>query len=301
MAKKPHAPHTLEELVDQVRARFPDMSPQFQIAARHLIDFPEQVPVQSMRRLAADAGVQPATMVRLAKSLGYEGWEMLRQVFLQGLHPTPRRYAEQARDTIRRGRARSVLSRHVMAQNVSLQRLEELNADLLPDAARVLSRARHVHIAGFRASHAAAHLLHYLYRLFRNSVTLIRGDAGLLEMELRALEPTDAVVVVGFAPYSQEVLRVAQAARARGCAIVALCDSQVAPFAQHAAATLLFSTQTPSFFPSSAAAIVLAEALAGQLLGRAGRTAIDALDRAEDELRSTGAYLDLPPATTGRE
>ena len=106
---------------------------------------------------------------------------------------------------------------------------------------------------------------------------------------------------MGFAPYSQEVLRVAQAARARGCAIVALCDSQVAPFAQHAAATLLFSTQTPSFFPSSAAAIVLAEALAGQWLGRAGRTAIDALDRAEDELRSTGAYLDLPPATTGRE
>lgn len=301
MAGKPQTPTTLDELVERIRERFAGMSPQFQIGARHLIDFPAEVPVESMRRIASRAGVQPATLVRLAQSLGYEGWDGMRQVFVRGLHQLPRRYAEQARDTLGRGNTRSVLGRHASAQSSNLGLLSELNADRLPEAARLLARARHVYIAGFRASHAAAHLLHYLYRLFRNPVTLIRGDVGMLEMELRALEPADAVAIVGFAPYSQESLRVAQAAHARGCTIVAICDSKLAPIARHAAVTLLFPTETSSFFPSSAAAIVLVEALAGQLLGRAGRSAIEALGRAEDDLRSTGAYLDPEPPTAGRE
>lgn len=298
MARKPHPPQTLDELVALVKARFPEMSPQFQVGARHLLDSPAAVPVESMRRIAARAGVQPATLVRLAQSLGYEGWEPLRQVFVRGLHQMPRRYADQARDTLRRRHAGSVLERQVAIQADNLRLLETQNVEGLPEAAKLLSKARHVHIAGFRASHAAAHTLHYLYRLFRNSVSLLRGDAGMLEMELRTMERADAAVIFGFAPYSQEAMRVAAAAHAHGCAIIAVCDSKLAPMAQNAAVTLLFPTATSSFFPSSAGATVLAEALAAQLLGRAGPKAIEALGRAEDELRNTGAYLDAQPPTT---
>lgn len=297
MAKKPHPPHTLDELAALVKARYPEMSPQFQLGARHIMDFPAEVPVESMRRIATRAGVQPATLVRLAQSLGYKGWEPLRQVFVRSVQQAPRRYADQARDTLRRRHAGSLLERHVAVQSENLGLLADENTEAMAEAAKLLAKARHVHIAGFRASHAAAHTLHYLYRLFRNSVTLMRGDAGLLEMELRALEPQDAVVIVGFAPYSHEAVRVAAGAHARGCSIIALCDSRLAPVARHAAVTLLFSTSTSSFFPSTASATVLVEALAAQLLARAGPRAIEALSRAEEDLRSTGAYLE-PPATT---
>lgn len=301
MAKKPHPPRTLDELVEQVRQRYPEMSPQFQIGARHLIDSPDEVPVLSMRRIATNAGVQPATLVRLAQWLGYAGWEPLRQVFVRSLHSMPRRYAEQAREALGRRHPRSMLGRHADAQANNMRMLDDLNSDQLAQAVKLLARARHVHIAGFRASHGAAHTLHYLYRLFRNTVTLIRGDAGMLEMELRALEAEDAVIIIGFAPYSQETMRVAQAARARGCRCIALCDSKVAPIAHEADVILLFNTDTPYFFPSSVAAMSMVEALAHALLVRSGQRAIDALDQAEDQLRSGGAYLSDEPATTGRE
>lgn len=267
------------------------MSPQFQIGARFLIDFPGEVPVQSMRSIAAGANVQPATLVRLAKSLGYEGWDDLRQVFVRGMQQLPRRYADQAQEVLRRRGNRGALSRHVTTHIGNLQLLEELNTDSLALAVSVLQRARHVHIAGFRASHAAAYTLHYLYRLFRNSVTLLRGDAGLLEMELRALAQNDVLVIIGFAPYSQEGLRVAQAAQERGCRIVAICDSTLAPLARHAEVTLQFPTDTAGFFPSSTGAMVLVEILASQLLAKAGRQAVQALGLAEDQLHSSGAYL----------
>ena len=274
-----------------IRERFPEMSPQFQIGARFLTDFPGEVPVQSMRSIAAGAGVQPATLVRLAKSLGYEGWDELRQVFVRGLQQLPRRYADQAQEVVRRRSGRSALSRHVSTHIANLQLLEELNTESLADAVRIMQKARHVHVAGFRASYAAAYTLHYLYRLFRNSVTLLRGDTGLLEMELRALEPADVVVIIGFAPYSQEGLRVAQAAQERGCRIVAICDSKLAPVARHAEVTLRFPTETAGFFPSSTGAVVVAEALAGQLLAKAGRQAVQALGLAEEQLHRSGAYV----------
>ena len=301
MAKKPQPSYSFQELVGLMRDRYPGMSPQFQVGARHLIDHPDQVPVQSMRSIAAEAGVQPATLVRLVKSLGYQGWEELRQVFIRGLQQQPKPYAEQARNVVRRRNSRNALHRHMAAHIANLQFLEAQNGEALAEAVKILQRARHVHVAGFRASYAAAYTLHYLYRLFRNSVSLLRGDVGLLEMELRALEPGDAVVIIGFAPYSREGLRVAEAASERGCRIVALCDSKLAPLARHAETTLLFSTETAGFFPSSAAALALVETLASQLLGKAGQYAIQALGQAEEQLHRSGAYVQPEAATSGRE
>jgi Transcriptional regulators len=298
MAKKPQAPHSLDELVALVRERFAQLSPQFQIAVRYLIDHPEQVPVESMRRVAANAGVQPATMVRLAQSLHYDGWESLRQVFVRSLHQHPRRYTDQARDLLQKRSSRAQLSRHIAVQTSNLRLLEELNEGALNEAARLLTRSKHVHIAGFRASYAAAYSLHYLYGLFRNSVSLIRGEAGLLELEMRAMEADDAVVIVGFAPYSQEAMRVAEAARRRGCRSVVICDSKVAPIALNAEVVLEFPTETSGFFPSVAPAIVLVEALANRLLGRSGQQALSALGFAEDQLHSEGAYLDMSGSST---
>src|SRR5699024_9296163 len=65
---------TLSALTDDIQKRYADMSPQFQIGARYLLDYANEVAVKSMRQIAAQAGVQPATLVRLAQTLGYKGW-----------------------------------------------------------------------------------------------------------------------------------------------------------------------------------------------------------------------------------
>src|SRR5690606_6080812 len=270
---------------------FADMTPQFQVGARHLLDFPLDVPVASMRKIAEQAGVQPATLLRLAKSLGYAGWPELKAVFVQAMQQSPKRYADRARELMRGKQPRNAVARAVTAQADNIRLNETTNAQALPRAVQLLARARQVHVAGFRASHAPAFLFQYQYRLFRPSVTLLRGDAGTLEMELRALGKGDMVVIVGFAPYSNEALRVAQAARAAGCRILAICDSAVAPIALQADCVLLFATDTPSFFPSSAAASALVELLIEQLLAKAGKQAVSRIEAAENQLHQTGAYL----------
>ena len=126
-------------------------------------------------------------------------------------------------------------------------------------------------MAGFRSSYPIAFGFHYLYRLFRDSVHLVRGDAGTLEMDLRALKPDDAVLMTSFAPYSQEIVRVAEAARRAGSKVIALSDSVAAPIALKADCTLVFSVDSPSFFPSISAGMALVEALVQQLLAQEGK------------------------------
>ncbi|MBB5215465.1 MurR/RpiR family transcriptional regulator [Parapusillimonas granuli] len=285
------APSSLDALSARIQRGFAAMTPQFQVGAKYLLDFPDEIPVSSMRKVAARAGVQPATLVRLAQSLGYRGWEDLKQVFVCSLQRPPRRYADQARELIRGKNPRSALERAVMAQTDNIRQLGADNADRIPEAVKLLTRAKRVYVAGFRASFAPAFSFQYLYRLFRPSVAMLRGDAGTLEMELRALTASDAVVIIGFEPYSQETVRVADAARYAGCRVIAICDSVLAPLARVADSTLLFSTKTPSFFPSSAAATALVELLIEQLLAKAGSQAVSGIEHAEEQLHRTGAYV----------
>lgn len=290
----PASPSSLDALLTQLRADFPTLSAQFQSGARYLLDHPHDIALHSMRKVAANAGVQPATLVRLSQSLGFEGWQGLRELFMeamrdQGAQP----YAKRARKVVKESGSNQMLAEMIEVQHHNLDALLANNAETLPQAADLLAAAPNVYVAGFRSCFPIAFTFHYIYRLFRSSVHLVRGDAGTLEMELRALTAKDVVLVTAFAPYSQESLRVASAAREAGCKVVALTDSTVSPIALEADCTLLFAIDSPSFFPSITAGVAMVEALVEQLLARKGKGAIRALEQTEGQLHRTGAYL--PP------
>src|SRR3546814_9121990 len=47
------------------------------------------------------AKVQPATLVRLAQSLGFDGWASMKEVFVQSFRQTPKIYSNQAKKMVR--------------------------------------------------------------------------------------------------------------------------------------------------------------------------------------------------------
>lgn len=284
------APTTVDALTQRLQNEFASMSPQFQVGARYVLRHPEDIPLLSMREIATRAEVQPATLVRLAQSLGYEGWAGVKAVFTRALQQGPKRYAEQAKAVVKSRNPKGMAEKTLAAQSLNIQSLMDLNAERFVPAIELIVKAKRVYVAGFRASYAAAFSFHYLYRLFRPSVTMLRSDAGTLEVELRTLRPDDVVVLIAFAPYSHEVVRVYEAALASKSKVLAICDSLVAPIALEAEHTLLFNTDVPSFFPSSSASVALVELLVEQLLAKTGKRAVSGIEQAEDQLHRSGAY-----------
>ncbi|KAB0610382.1 MurR/RpiR family transcriptional regulator [Castellaniella defragrans] len=296
------APHSLDELTRLIQSRYPGLSPQFQAGARYLIDHPTQVSTLSARKLAALAGVQPATLVRLAQHLGYAGWDALKAVFTQELHP-PGAYAARALSLVHRPESEQASWQAAIHRQVlNLQALEPVNQAVMAQAVALLADAGRIVVAGFRSCYPAAFSLRYLCSLFRPDVHLLHNTGGTLSLDTHRLRPEDTVVLIGYAPYSREIIELAEALRrgdptdpagpeaSRGCRMLALCDSQLAPMALHADCVLTFSTQGHSFFPTTVAIQALVEMLAQQLLVRQGEPALAELGRTEALLHATGAY-----------
>lgn len=284
-------PQSFEDLAALIRTRFAELSPQFQAGAAFLLDRPDEVAVLSMRKVAEHAQVQPASLVRLAQQLGFPGWNELRDLFVARVRTRPEPLTSRARSLVAGGRKDTLAHDLLAAHRHNLETTAAQNERAIVDAARVLRRARHVYVAGFRSCYPVAFGLVYGYGLFRSTITLLTGEAGTLEMQLRGIERGAATIVISFAPYSIEAARVAEAALEKGSRLIAITDSAVSPIALNADHALIFSHESPSFFPSLVAATAVAESLVAHLLALEGAQAVEQLEEAERSLHEKGAYV----------
>src|SRR3984885_11709602 len=68
-------------LTERIIRTFDDMPEQLQAGARYVLGRPREVALLSVREQARQSGVQPATMTRVAKRLGMDGYEGVRELY----------------------------------------------------------------------------------------------------------------------------------------------------------------------------------------------------------------------------
>ena len=278
-------------LREKIINEFGGLSPELQRAAEFSLQNASQLVVLSMRAFASEAGVKPATLLRLAQRLGYRGWSELKSDFIDDLGLRNDTYVSKAEKMMARGTQTQLYKEVFQAHQANLTFTQNENAQEMEQAVTLLDSAENVYICGFRASFPIAWSLFYVYRLFNRQVSLIDGLASNIEVFTRELTNRDCVLLTSFAPYSRESLDVLRAARQAGAKILAITDSPVSPLAQAADCTLLFSIDSPSFFPSVVSGMGLAECLLAMLVVRHGREAVSKIESAERYLIDSGVYV----------
>jgi DNA-binding MurR/RpiR family transcriptional regulator len=246
---------------------------------------------RSMRDLAAEAGADPAAFTRLAKAIGYSGWEELRAALTEARRPA------QASPFSGRTRGRRhgpnadvmLVTDKLEAEAAGLPRIA---AQSIADAARTLHGAKRIWIAGYRSCRSVAELLNYELRLFRPDQVQIVGASGPDDLDLGAFRPGEAVIVIGFMPYRHASVRVAQAAYHAGATLIAITDVVTAPMAEGADHALLFeAASSPGFFPSLTGAIAIAQSLAAVTFSLGGTLAKKRLQDTEARLAAAATYV----------
>lgn len=267
------------------------LTPELQRAADFIRQYPQDAMALSMRAFAAQVGVKPATLLRLAQRLEYSGWEAFKLDFVQALGLNDESYQSRAKKLLSHSSATTLHQAMFNAHSENLLETGQQNHQQMSAAIEALYRAENVYICGFRTSYPVAYTLFYNYRLFEKHVSLIDGQASNYEVFTRELTTKDVVLMIGFSPYSRESLDVIEASRHAGSKIIALTDSPLSPLAQYAAHTLYFSAQSPSFFPSIVAAMGMAESLLALLVTRYGDEAVGHIASAEQFFFSCGAWV----------
>ncbi len=277
-------------------ADFDALPGQLRQAARYVLDHPRDVALLSMREQAREAGVQPATMTRLAQRIGLDGYDSIRGVHAAALRGgEPRGFTAKAGAQVERQKKRGdralaadMLSR-IAAQVAGLGDVAGL--DRLEKAARTLSGARRIYCIGMRSSHAIAWHLHYTLSMIGDRSVLLDGPGGT-GMDLAGrIAPGDALVAVSVSPYTKATVELARLASSRGAALVAVTDSEVSPLARIARDVVLVPTDTASFLHTMAPAFAVAEILGALVAGHAGDAALAALEHFDAQAEALGIHI----------
>jgi DNA-binding MurR/RpiR family transcriptional regulator len=274
--------------LERLRLALPDLPARLQEAGRFIARNDFDATTRSMRDLAATAGLQPASFTRLAQALGHTGWDDFRDALIEARRPAAP-FSGRVQP-VRKGFGASALAADMIAADADS--VAHLSAAPIAAAAKALHSARRIWIAGFRSCRSVAQLLHYQLRLFRPDAVRLVGGASPEDLDFGAFHAGDALVVIGFTPYSHQSVFAARAARDVECTIVAIADSPTAPMAEGADHLLLFDAATaPGFFPSLTGAIASAQALAAATFTLGGAPAQTRLRETEARLAALSQYV----------
>ncbi|WP_447042936.1 MurR/RpiR family transcriptional regulator [Vreelandella sp. H-I2] len=296
-SKSPMPPS--DPLRDQIIAQFDTLSAQLQQAARYLLEHPEEVALVSMREVARHAAVQPATMTRLAKVLGFQGYNDIRTHYAQTL----RRRGDGFADKVR---LQSPAATGATESDIAQQMLQGLSTQIsslcapetlqrLTAMADRLAAANNVYVLGLRSSHVVAWHFHYVMSLLGERTVHLDGPAGTGGDALMRAKQGDVLLIVSIQPYTVDSLTLAQLAHDKGLAILSITDSEVSPLSSISEQAIYCPTQSHSFFHTLTPALAISEALCALLAERDRPATLEALQHADEHHLQLKTYSHVLP------
>ncbi len=282
-------------LSERIIQTFDEMPAQLQAGARFVLDRPRDVALLSMREQARQAGVQPATMTRLAKRLGMDGYDEVRELYAAAVRDGGLGFAGKAGVQVisQKLKGDKALAADMLASiGHQIQKLATpAGLDRLVNAAKALASARRIYCLGLRSSHSIAWHLHYVLSLVGDRSVHIEGIGATGSDVLARATPRDVLLVASVMPYTRLTIELAEYAVAQDIPLIAVTDSEVAPLAQIAQHTVIVSTDSPSFFHAMSPAFAVAEVLGAIIAGRSGDAALASLRHSDGHLAALNTHL----------
>jgi DNA-binding MurR/RpiR family transcriptional regulator len=256
-------PDTLDALYRLIAERGEMLPKRLRQCADYVTQNPDRVAVSTVAELAQAADVQPSAVMRFCQELGFSGFSQMQRLFREEYSRKWPDYATRLQNLRRTGEggAAGLLAEFVEAGRTSLENLmSTVDIASLERAVGILAAAPLIHLVGYRRAFPVASYL--AYALEKMGVPCVLHTAVGQLATRHALRPGDAVLAITFAPYSEETVAFAKAARSDGHHVVAMTDSLSSPLQRLGVVPLLVSELDVGAFRALSATFALALALA---------------------------------------
>jgi len=275
-------PQSQEQVIERLLAEFDELPGQLQLCARYIIDHPHEVGLQSMRTLAGNAEVQPNSFVRLARHLGFEGYDAMRERFRDfvrgGIGSSPDR-VQWLRQLDRKGGSAAIFGSMAEACLDNTEKMfAQQSVTELERAADLMIAARRVYVLGLGLAYPLAYNFWYVARMGFDHFILTPRHGSLPSDDLIRMDERDCLVAMTFQPYRRDTLAAVERARRTGAKIIGVTDSSAATLCREADIGLVAPTHTPQYFHSNSAVTALLESLCALLVVRGGEAASAAVE-----------------------
>lgn len=220
----------------RLKSIFPSLKSAEHRAANFLVSQPEQVPVSNVADVAKNAGCSQATVVRLARKLGYEGFPELRADFR-------RREPGPINEEIRVGsssNAREVASGIFEASIVALRdTLQLLDLDAYERALDSLVKAERMAFIGIGNAAVVAH--DAFLKFLRVGVTCFQSADPDLQIVFAStqLKKGDVLLAISYSGATRPLLNAMKQAQNAGSTVILITNFPRSPLTRFADIVLL--------------------------------------------------------------
>ncbi|MEM9107317.1 MAG: MurR/RpiR family transcriptional regulator [Pseudomonadota bacterium] len=294
---------------DLIALHYETLSPQLKIAADHVVAHHDDVASRSLRSIAASSKLNPPTFSRLARALGLASYEEMRELCRNEIKYRSISFAEKAgalQSEIERDDGTDTQTPFALRQSASAIRnidqfANELDVARLRAVADQLVACERVFLAGSLASIGFIQYFGYLATLAFDN-WYIAGQNGISPAtRLTGASSDDSVIVVMKNPYAKRSVDAAQMAHESGAFVVVITDSIACPAIRYATHYFIVPTDSPQFFSSYMATLLLLESLMGMVIRRSGQEVHKRLKDVETNNHRLGEYWQVTQSTSNRE
>lgn len=271
------------------------LGPKARAALDRILELQGDPALLSITTLADALGVNPSTLTRLARNLGYSGFGAFQQVLLSAsMAPPGAFYTQQAQTALQGGDGGDLegLTRLCRENQANIDRfLSMVDGAQFARAAERLAHAPRVMVHGIRQFHAFASFLVYGLRMVRSDVHLLDGNALGVAEGLAAMGEGDVLVSASCAPYSATVVEVARAAAERGIELIAVTDRANSPLVASSSVAVLVPHETSFLSNSLTTFILVAECLINGCAAANPEASERALAERDDMIKRLGIEI----------
>lgn len=282
------------DVLERIAQEFDDLTPEARKAATYVLENPRDVGVSTVREIADAANVKPNTFVRMARQVGFEGYEEFRKPFREAIRNGDVDFPDRARwlqDVQKSGDLGGLYADMVEG---ALRTIEETfsntSAERLKAAAEAIWNSNNVYTLGVGVNHSNARNFVYLASTGMIRFHAIPRPGSTAIDDLAWADEKDVLIAITCKPYRSEVVEAMRLARTQGLTIVGLSDSPASPLILEADHGFVISSDTPQFFPSSVSTIALLEALLSFVVAVASDRIVTRVERFHERRRTLGIY-----------
>ena len=274
------------------------LTPEAQKAARYVLENPADVGVSTVREIAEAAKVKPNTFVRMARQVGFEGYEDFRAPFREAIRQGAVSFPDRARWLQDIRKSGDLGGLYGDMAEAAMRNIEDTFAGIdvvrLKAAAEAIWASRQVFVLGVGVMNANARNFTYLASTGMTDFHAIPRPGSTPVDDLAWADGRDVLIAMTCRPYRAEVVEAVRLARDQGLTVVALSDSPASPIIRAAQHGFVVAADTPQFFPSSVATIALLETLLSFVIAVASDEIVARVERFHKRRHQLGIYLEEP-------
>ncbi len=285
-------------VLDRLSQEWDALTPEAQKAARYVLENPADVGVSTVREIAEAAKVKPNTFVRMARQVGFEGYEDFRAPFREAIRRGTVSFPDRARWLQNIGKSGELGGLYADMVGAAISNIEDtfagIDATRLKAAAEDIWNSRQVFTLGVGVNNSNARNFTYLASTGMKQFHAIPRPGSTPIDDLAWADGQDVLIAITCKPYRTEVIDAIKLAREQGLTVVGLSDSPASPVILNAQHGFVVAADTPQFFPSSVSTIALLETLLSFVIAVSSDEIVERVERFHQRRHQLGLYAEEP-------